>query len=57
MPAAFSIADSSWVKPNPNACWDWWGYLDDETPQAKRYLTRKAPQIRVIESIIVEATR
>lgn len=57
MPAALRIADSSWVKPNPNACWDWWGYLDDETPQARRYLTSKAPQMRVIESIIGEATR
>ena len=57
MPVVFSLANSSWVKPNPNGCWDWWGYLDDERPQAKRYLTKKAPQIRVIESIIAEATR
>lgn len=57
MPPAFSIADSSWVKPNLNGCWDWWGYLDNERPQAKRYLTKKAPQIRVIESIIDEVTR
>lgn len=57
MPPAFPLANLSWVKPNPNGCWDWWGYLDDERPQAKRYLTKKAPQIRVIESIISEATR
>lgn len=48
--------DSSSVKPNPNGCWDWWGYLDNERPRATRYLTKAAPQIRVIEEMIREVT-
>jgi hypothetical protein len=51
------IVDSSWVEPNPNACWDWWGYLDTGWPEKLRYLTKKAPQMQVIERIIAEVTR
>lgn len=47
--------DSAWAKPNPNGCWDWWGYLDggDNT----RYLTKAAPQMQVLERIIEALTR
>ena len=50
-----SLADSAWIQPNPNGCWDWWGYLDgtDRT----RYLTRSAPQMQVIERIVRALTR
>lgn len=51
-----AIADSWWVEPNPNGCWDWWGYLDGGVSK-NRYLTRQAPQMQVIERIIAEATR
>jgi poly(3-hydroxybutyrate) depolymerase len=51
------IANSSWVEPNPNGCWDWWGYLDAGWPDEHRYLTKKAPQMQVIERIIAEVTR
>lgn len=53
-----SSADNSWVEPNVNACWDWWGYLNLGWPEKKhRYLTKKAPQMRVIKHIIAEVTR
>lgn len=47
--------DSAWAKPNPNGCWDWWGYLDggDNT----RYLTKAAPQMQVLTRIIEAVTR
>lgn len=49
------LADSAWIQPNPNGCWDWWGYLDgaDRT----RYLTRAAPQMQVIDHILRALTR
>ncbi len=43
-------ADSAWFQPNPNGCWDWWGYLDGV--ERTRYLTRKGPQMRVIEEMV-----
>ena len=46
----------SWVEPNPNACWDWWGYLDTGLPE-NRYLTKDGPQMQVIERIIAELTK
>jgi hypothetical protein len=44
------------AKPNPLGCWDWWGYLDPGTG-GDRYLTKDAPQIKVIERIIAEVTK
>jgi hypothetical protein len=50
--------DHSWVEPNSNGCWDWWGYLNLGFPVKKHhYLTKNAPQMRVIERIIAEVTR
>jgi poly(3-hydroxybutyrate) depolymerase len=49
------LADYSLVEPNPNGCWDWWGYLDGFM-QKNRYLTKAAPQMQVIELIIREVT-
>lgn len=47
--------DSLSFEPNPNGCWDWWGYLDT-AGQKDRYLTKAAPQTLVIERIIGEVT-
>jgi poly(3-hydroxybutyrate) depolymerase len=44
------------AEPNPLGCWDWWGYLDPGTG-GDRYLTKDAPQIKVIERIIAEVTK
>ncbi len=52
VPAAL---DASSTKPNPNGCWDWWGYLDPST-HPERYLTKRAPQMQVIEGIIADLT-
>ena len=39
--------DSSAIAPlNPNGCWDWWGYTDEQ------YATRNGPQIRVIKATL-----
>jgi len=47
--------DNLSIEPNPNGCWDWWGYLDP--PNHKdRYLTKAGPQTQVIERIIAEVT-
>lgn len=52
VPAAL---DAVSIKPNPNGCWDWWGYLDPST-HPRRYLTKRAPQMQVIEGIIADLT-
>jgi hypothetical protein len=44
------------AEPNPLGCWDWWGYLDPGTG-GDRYLTKNAPQMKVIEGIIAELTK
>jgi hypothetical protein len=46
--------DSWYFEPNPNGCWDWWGYLD--TYSRKDRYTKDGPQIRLIERIITEVT-
>jgi poly(3-hydroxybutyrate) depolymerase len=50
-----AVADYAWIEPNPNGCWDWWGYLDS-SGQKTRYLTKGAPQMQVIEQIIAAVT-
>jgi len=44
------------AEPNPLGCLDWWGYLDPGTG-GDRYLTKDAPQMKVIERIIAEVTK
>jgi hypothetical protein len=56
MPASPLLNTSSY-EPNPNGCWDWWGYLDTGWPEEHRYLTKKAPQMQVIERIISTVTK
>ncbi|WP_336492688.1 extracellular catalytic domain type 2 short-chain-length polyhydroxyalkanoate depolymerase [Methylobacterium nigriterrae] len=55
LPPVDQTLDASSVEPNPNGCWDWWGYLDTASEKG-RYLTKTAPQIRVLESLIAEVT-
>jgi hypothetical protein len=50
------VLDAAPIEINPNGCWDWWGYLDT-AGQKNRYLTKAAPQMRVIEGIITEVTQ
>ena len=55
LPALDGVADAGWIEPNPNGCWDWWGYLDTSSNKG-RYLTKQAPQMRVLEGIVAEVT-
>lgn len=54
-PALDRVVDQAWIEPNPNGCWDWWGYLDADA-SSQRYLTKQAPQMRVLEAIVTELT-
>lgn len=56
MPPANAFADLMTAKPNPNGCWDWWGYLDGWGASKNRYLTKKSPQMQVLERMIAAAT-
>src|SRR6202035_795396 len=39
----------SWYLPyDPEACWDWWGYVD----QSDNYVTRSGAQIRTIKAML-----
>lgn len=52
------FADVVLWEPNDNGCWDWWGYLDHpDDGISYRYLTKEAPQMRVITRIIDEVTK
>lgn len=55
-PAVPASVDLSFVEPNANGCWDWWGYLDNNSPDKHRYLGRDAPQMRVIDLIRAAVT-
>jgi len=48
------VVDTAWYQPNPNGCWDWWGYLDGT--ERTRYLTRNSPQMRVVEQMVKAIT-
>ncbi|HEX8602788.1 MAG TPA: PHB depolymerase family esterase [Pseudoduganella sp.] len=56
MPVVQEIANNALFEPNPNGCWDWWGYLDNGWPEQQRYVSRNAPQMQVIERIVAEVT-
>lgn len=36
------------TKPNPQACWDWWSYVN----QSDSYVTKSGPQIRTIKAML-----
>lgn len=46
----------SLVEPNIGGCWDWWGYLDMDIDR-HHYLTKEAPQMKVIELILKDVVR
>ena len=52
--AVNKVVDSAWYQPNPNGCWDWWGYLDGA--ERTRHLTRNGLQMRVIEQMVKAIT-
>lgn len=52
--AVNKVVDSTWYQPNPNGCWDWWGYLDGA--ERTRHLTRNGLQMRVIEQMVKAIT-
>ena len=41
---------------NPEACWDWWGYLDTDPMDAPTYLLKSGRQISVIKAMIDRLT-
>jgi hypothetical protein len=41
---------------NPEACWDWWGYLDKDPTTDPRFLTKEGPQIVTIKKMIDRLT-
>jgi hypothetical protein len=41
---------------NPEACWDWWGYLDADPETTPRYLTKAGPQIAALKAMIDRLT-
>ena len=55
LPALDGVVDAAWIEPNPNGCWDWWGYLDAASDKG-RHLTKQAPQIQVLTGIIAAVT-
>jgi len=52
--AVNKVVDTAWYQPNPNGCWDWWGYLDGN--ERTRYLSRNGLQMRVIEQMVKAIT-
>jgi hypothetical protein len=41
---------------NPQACWDWWGYLDANPTESPTYLLKSGKQISAIKAMIDRVT-
>ncbi|MBS0641698.1 MAG: hypothetical protein JSS43_17685 [Proteobacteria bacterium] len=41
---------------NPEACWDWWGYLDRDPSSDPRFLTKDGPQIATLKRMVDRLT-
>ncbi len=41
---------------NPQACWDWWGYLDADPTESPTYLLKSGKQIRAIKAMVDRLT-
>jgi hypothetical protein len=41
---------------NPEACWDWWGYLDKDPTDDPHFLTKDGPQILAMKKMIDRLT-
>jgi hypothetical protein len=37
---------------NPQACWDWWGYLDANPTESPTYLLKSGKQIKAIKAMV-----
>ena len=42
---------------NPQACWDWWGYLDNDPTVTPTYLLKSGLQIRAIKAMVDRMTQ
>lgn len=41
---------------NPQACWDWWGYLDPNPTESPTYLLKSGSQIHAIKAMVGRLT-
>ena len=41
---------------NPQACWDWWGYLDANPTESPSYLLKSGKQISAIKAMVDRVT-
>ena len=41
---------------NPQACWDWWGYLDADPTESPTYLLKSGKQISAIKAMVDRVT-
>jgi hypothetical protein len=41
---------------NPQACWDWWGYLDADPTESPTYLLKSGKQIKAIKAMVDRLT-
>jgi poly(3-hydroxybutyrate) depolymerase len=51
-PQVRAVAVTALGVTNPEACWDWWGYLDADPTDAPSYLLKSGKQIRAIKAMI-----
>ena len=51
-----SLAVPPFGPTNPEACWDWWGYLDQDPTVDPRFLTKAGPQIATIKRMLDRLT-
>ncbi|MFL5255556.1 MAG: hypothetical protein ACJ8AI_22195 [Rhodopila sp.] len=52
---SFGVAPYAGIT-NPEACWDWWGYLDKDLTADARFLTKDGPQIAALRKMIDRLT-
>jgi hypothetical protein len=55
-PQAHALALNAYGVANPNACWDWWGYLDADPTVHPTYLLKTGKQISAIKRMIDRLT-
>jgi hypothetical protein len=55
-PQAHALGLNAYGVANPNACWDWWGYLDADPTVHPTYLLKTGKQISAIKRMIDRLT-
>jgi hypothetical protein len=55
-PQTRSLLVNRYGVANPNACWDWWGYLDADPTEHPTYLLKSGKQITAIKRMIDRLT-